>query len=377
TGIGIPRDKMDRLFQLFSQVDSSTTRQYGGTGLGLAISRHLSEIMGGRMWAESDAGRGSTFHFTIRAEAATSQPRACSDESQPQLNGKRLLIVDDNATNRRILTLQAGAWGMEAVAVASGCEALESLQQGIVFDLAILDLHMPEMDGLMLAAEMRRLREGRSLPLVMLSSGVGGRRSFTGSPGEAEFTAFLTKPIKPSQLFDVLIGVFAGQPARVRPKNVEPQADRSLAERLPLRLLMAEDNVINQKVALKILEKLGYRADVAGTGLEALAALHRQPYDVVLMDLQMPEMDGLEATRRIRQLWPQSQRPRIIAMTANAMQGDREQCLEAGMDDYVSKPVRIAELQAALERSGRPESSDERREDVSVDFARSDAEVAG
>src|SRR5581483_2227273 len=139
TGIGIPRDKMDRLFQLFSQVDSSTTRQYGGTGLGLAISRHLSEIMGGRMWAESDAGRGSTFHFTIRAEAATSQPRACSDESQPQLNGKRLLIVDDNATNRRILTLQAGAWGMESVAVASGCEALESLQQGIVFDLAILD----------------------------------------------------------------------------------------------------------------------------------------------------------------------------------------------------------------------------------------------
>jgi PAS domain S-box-containing protein len=351
TGIGIPADKMDRLFRSFSQVDSSTTRHYGGTGLGLAISQRLSEMMGGRMWVESEPGSGSTFHFTIRAEAAPAQPRPYFNRAQPQLASRRLLIVDDNATNRRILTLQAQAWGMRAEAFASGSEALASLRRGDAYDLAILDLQMPGMDGLMLAAEIRKLPMAAALPLVLLSSGLISRRKAESDYGGQLFAAFLAKPIKPSQLFEVVSEIFTGQAVTSAPAL--PRADQQMAERLPLRILLAEDNVVNQKVALRLLERLGYRADLAGNGLEVLAALQRQRYDVVFMDVQMPELDGLEATRQIRRQWDQSQQPRIVAMTANAMQGDREQCLAAGMDDYVSKPVQIADLQAALERSAQ------------------------
>ena len=346
SGIGIPADRMDRLFQAFSQVDASTTRQYGGTGLGLAISWRLCALMGGRMWVESQVGLGTTFHFTIVAPGTSMLARINLDGAVPELAGKRLLVVDDNATNRRILTLQAEAWGMQVHACVSGAEALALLFQGARFDVAILDMQMPEMDGAQLAKAIRARPSTRALPLVLLTS--LGRRAEDMAHGT--FVASLMKPIKATQLYEVLLnvlGVTAGhQPAR-------PQStafDVTLAERLPLRILLAEDNVVNQKVATKTLAKLGYRADVAANGLEVLDALARQPYDVVLMDVQMPELDGLGASRRIRDEVPPSRQPRIIAMTANAMQSDRALCIAAGMDDYISKPVRIEELVAALER---------------------------
>jgi signal transduction histidine kinase/DNA-binding response OmpR family regulator len=351
TGIGIPPDRMDRLFQTFSQVDTSTTRRYGGTGLGLAISKRLSEMMGGTMWMESQAGQGSTFHFTIRAEAVRSQTRIYLRDDQPRLAGKRALIVDDNATNRRILTAQTASWGMLARATASGYEALAWIRRGDPFDVAILDMHMPEIDGLALAGEIRQCPGGEKLPLVMLTS-VGPREKNEQVTG-LDFAAYLNKPIKASHLYDALIHIFEGQPTGVRQVAARQRLDSQLAARLPLRILLAEDNAVNQKLALRILQKMGYHADAVGNGLEALAALHRQPYDIILMDVQMPEMDGLDAARAIVAEWLADERPVIIAMTAAAMQGDRELCLAAGMDDYISKPVRVKELQAALERWGQ------------------------
>jgi PAS domain S-box-containing protein len=352
TGIGIPEERMDRLFQSFSQVDASTTRKYGGTGLGLTISKRLTEMMGGTMWVESPSaplrtgqvGQGSTFYFTVLAEAVPAQKRVYLHEPEPELMGKRVLIVDDNATNRRILIKQAESWGMLPRAAASGLEALEWICQGDPFDVAVLDMHMPEMDGLTLAAEIRQHRDSQALPLVMLAS-VGRREEGSQT---VEFAAYLTKPVKTSQLYDVLVGVFAGRPIRFREPAARPQFDPQMGRRHPLRILLAEDNVVNQKVALRILERLGYRADVAANGLEVLEALERQSYDLVLMDVQMPEMDGVEATCRICEQWPDERRPRIIAMTAHAMEGDRERYLEVGMDDYISKPVRVEELMKAL-----------------------------
>ncbi len=360
TGIGIPPDRVDHLFQSFSQVDASTTRRYGGTGLGLAISRRLSEMMGGGMWVESQLGAGSTFHFTLRATAAPAPARAYLDEIQPVLAGKRVLIVDDNATNRRILSRQVELWQMLPEATASPLEALDWMRQpalaraggpgGRSFDVAILDMQMPDMDGLTLAREIRRLQGPYSkLPLIMLTS--LGRREVNEDMDE--FAAFLTKPMKPSPLFDALVGIFTGQPTRVMPREAEeePQFDAHMGQHWPLRILLAEDNATNQKLALRLLGRMGYQADVAANGLETLEALKRQVYDVVLMDVQMPEMDGLEATRHIRREWPEAQQPHVIAMTANAMQGDREMCLAAGMDDYASKPIRIEELVRALSKS--------------------------
>jgi CheY-like chemotaxis protein len=338
---------MNRLFQSFSQVDASTARKYGGTGLGLAISKRLSEMMGGRMWVESELGVGTTFYFTILAQAVD-QPlvaRPHLKDHQPILEDKRVLIVDDNDTNRRVLNLQVDKWGMQSGEVASAAEALEKLAGGDVYDVAILDMHMPGMDGMTLAREIRKLPEGKNLPLVLFTS--LGRREVDVE--EVDFAAHLTKPIKPSLLFDALIGIFAKQ--KVTPsKTIQSPArfDAEMAQRHPLRILLAEDNAVNQKLALRLLGKIGYRADVAGNGLEAIEALERQSYDVILMDVQMPEMDGLEATRQIVQRWSQRDRPCIVAMTANAMQGDREMCLQAGMDDYIAKPIRVEELVSAL-----------------------------
>jgi len=348
TGIGIPADRLKVLFQSFSQVDASTSRKYGGTGLGLAISKRLSEMMGGSMWVESVAGQGSIFHFTVQAEPARTEGPSRFRGEQPRLAGRRLLVVDDNPTNRRIIILQTHEWGMIARETGSPAEALAWVRQGDPFDLAIVDMHMPEMDGIELAKEIHKLRDAKALPLVMLSS-VGGREA---GAEEVDWAAYLTKPIKQSQLFNVMAGIFGRVDERpARPAAQPPKADAQMADRCPLQILLAEDNVFNQKLALHLLGQMGYRADLAANGLEALQSLERQHYDVILMDVQMPEMDGLEASRRICVRWPREQRPHIVAMTANAMQGDRVMCLAAGMDDYISKPIHIPDLVAALERA--------------------------
>ncbi len=408
TGIGIPPDRLDRLFKPFSQVDASTTRHYGGTGLGLAISKRLCELMGGTLWVESNgkiagspppelqsfadleeptlshqllddpivntASSGSTFYFTITATEVDDDLERIESHYQPaELAGKRVLIVDDNATNRKILTLQTESWGMVSQAASSGVDALQLLQQLPNFDLAILDMQMPDMDGVMLAAQIHNQSSYRTLPLVMLTS----IDQINACPSDQyDFAICLTKPAKQAQLHASIAQVLQGLPNRITTCRLRSAAeDMRLAEKHPLRILLAEDSFINQKVALLMLQKMGYRADVAGNGLEVLQALHRQPYDLVLMDVQMPEMDGLEATRHIRyagtakpgktktinksylelheqsdQSNPAFQQPWIIAMTANAMRGDRKACLEAGMDDYVSKPIRFEELVEAIRR---------------------------
>jgi CheY-like chemotaxis protein len=330
-------------------VDSSITRHYGGTGLGLAIGKQLSEMMGGTMWVESQVGKGSTFYFTLIAQAAPTLSPVDEDHHQPQLAGKRLLIVDDNATNRQILMLQAQSWGMLSRAAESGAEALFLLGRGEAFDMAILDMQMPAMDGLTLAAEISKQPGYQKLPLIMLTS--IDRPPLNDDAATVEFAAFLTKPIKQSHLYNVLLQVLGAQPIPVKPSRATPpQLDRQLAQQHPLRILLAEDNVVNQKVALLLLQQMGYQADLASNGLQAIEAVRRQPYDVVLMDMQMPEMDGLTASRRLCEEFSEGERPRIIAMTANAMQGDREECLQAGMDDYISKPIRVEVLIEALRK---------------------------
>ena len=347
TGIGLSDAGKAKLFQSFSQADSGTTRKYGGTGLGLAISKRLVELMGGSMWVDS-AGpeQGSNFHFTLRASHAELPPAARRSflGQQPALAGKRLLVVDDNATNRKILSLQTARWGLAPSDTEWPDQALQWLQCGRRFDLAILDMHMPGMDGVALARALKALDP--AMPLVLFTS-LGRREAAAEAAGL--FGALLNKPLHQSQLFDTLMTLLAhdaaATPAALKAK---PAFDADMAQRHPLRILLAEDNVVNQKLALRLLQQMGYRADVASNGIEAVECVARQPYDLVLMDVQMPEMDGLEASRRITAKWPAGQRPRIVAMTANAMQGDREACLAAGMDDYLTKPIRVDALVEAL-----------------------------
>jgi CheY-like chemotaxis protein len=361
TGIGIPADRVNRLFKSFSQVDASTTRRYGGTGLGLAICKRLVELLGGRIWLESELGRGTTFHFTIPAAVAAPQ-KPVPVPSPMALSGKRVLIVDDNETNRRILSLQTASWSMEPTATGLPREALHWLQEGRVFDLAILDMQMPALSGVDLAQEIRALPAGSELPLLLLSSLV----PMTGGDKKAlqhlRFATMLSKPIKPSPLLAAIEQALSKQLARVAKAEKAPAAslDETLGKRFPLRILLADDNVTNQKLGLMILKRLGYRADVAGNGLEVLDALGRQSYDVVLMDIEMPEMDGLTATQEILRRHPAS-RPHIVALTANAMVGDRERYLKAGMDDYLSKPIRPAELASRLEAAWRMQDAQGRR----------------
>jgi PAS domain S-box-containing protein len=332
TGIGIPQDNMSLLFQPFGQMEPSTTRLYGGTGLGLVISKKLVELMDGRIWAESKEGVGSTFHFTIKAPTGgfESQPTTVS----PQLIGKHVLIVEDNKTNRRILGKLIYDWGMIPMAATSGQEALRYIRRGDGFDIAILDMDMQDMSCLELEEEIRKYN--KTLPLVMLT--------FLGHHVPPNH-AYLTKPIKPTQLQKVLTDILSSmQPAQ---KAVQEYVIGQPGQISPLRILLAEDNASSQKVFLQLLKKLGYKADVVANGIEVLQALERQHYDVVFMDVKMPEMDGLEATRIIRQKWPDNGL-KVVAITAYALKGDREKCLAAGMDDYISKPIQMEELGRAL-----------------------------
>jgi len=361
TGIGIPPDRFDRLFQSFSQVDSSTTRNYGGTGLGLAISKRLVEMMGGRIWAESKVGVGTTFHFTMpAAETAPTRVRAVPKATPVNLQGKRALVVDDNATNRRILRLQLIKWGMQVEEAETGSQALTAAATR-PFDLALVDHQMPEMDGIQLCEKLRKVVPAPGMPLIVISS--IGTKPDGYQRGDLGIAAFLTKPVRQSTLLDnILLAMAPGEAPAPRAWGPRPEATVAgattpAAGGVPeagaappgsrLVVLLAEDNPVNQKVALKMLERLGVRADVANNGEEAVAAVHDRAYDLVFMDVQMPKMDGLEATKRIR-AQPPARRPFIVAMTADAMPGDRERCLAAGMDDYISKPVRMENLQAVL-----------------------------
>jgi len=351
SGIGIAAEHLPRLFQSFTQVDASTTRKYGGTGLGLAISKRLAELMGGTVSVHSEPGQGSLFQVTLLAQvAAAAEPADFLQRNVPALAGKRLLIVDDNLTNRRILTRMALLWGMLPSTLPSALEALDRIRHGESYDVAVLDMSMPGIDGLELAVEIRRRRSAEELPIVMLTS-LGQRQALQDEHG-AGLAAYLAKPIKASQLFATLVAVVQGRRAAPQPPAPVPAPQIPvLAASLPLRVLVAEDNAINQRVALRLLQRLGYRADVAANGLEVIDAVERQRYDVVLMDIQMPEMDGLQAARWIVQRRGQHGLPRIIAMTANAMPGDREAYIAAGMDGYVAKPIEVGDLAAAMTRA--------------------------
>jgi two-component system sensor histidine kinase/response regulator len=361
TGIGIPLEAQGRLFEAFSQADSSTTRKYGGTGLGLAISKRLVAMMDGTIGLNSEPGKGTTFWFTARFEKQKNQTRAPKNRTRDLFN-LRVLVVDDNATNRQILRHQIFAWKMQKGSAASGFEALEMLRAsaaaGTPYDVALLDMQMPEMDGLTLASAIKADPAISSTHLVVLTS--LGQVMGTDELRAKGIDAYLVKPVKQSRLFDCLVDVmgpvaseniFTGEV--VAPRSM-PEPNSNLAK---ARILIAEDNRVNQKVAIGQLKKLGCDAHAVANGLEVIESLREANYDVILMDCQMPELDGYEATQMIRKLEREAAlksgaRPRvhIIAMTANAMQGDREKCIAAGMDDYVTKPVRLSELQAALER---------------------------
>ena len=374
TGIGIPEEARDRLFQSFSQADGSTTRKYGGTGLGLAICKRLIELMGGAIGVTSQVGIGSCFWFTVNVHKQIAGSQMIETHSV-LLAGLHVLIVDSKAINRKILELMTKKWGMQPTLVASGPEALMSLSQAQrqpAFDLVLLDVDMGPTDGLELARTIRAHASGAAIQLVLLTS--FGRRGDAKTAKAAGISAYLTKPIRERQLHDCLVAVMtqraaaagtatAGQPVPLITRHTLAETKANL----DLRILLAEDNVINQKVAVRLFQRLGYRIDVVANGREVVEALSRIRYDVIFMDCQMPEMDGFEATRLIREREaavfvsssefrthnPKPEIPHrvpIVALTANAMQGDREQCLAAGMDDYLPKPISVEDLAAVLER---------------------------
>ncbi len=340
SGIGIPAERMDRLFKTFSQVDASTTRQYGGTGLGLAICKRIVELMGGKIWVESTPEKGSVFYFELTVKPAVAVTKPFASGRSPLLAGRRVLVVDDNATSCRVICQQCITWGLVPRAAATADEARIVLAREAAFDLAIIDAEMPENSGLELVSAIRRDRPAAQLPIALLTR-----------PGQAHIAAelavvgFVSKPVKTAALFDLLVEAFHG---RQSARAAEAETELPPGEEHPLTILIAEDNPVNQRVATLMLQRLGYRADVAANGCEAVEAVLRQPYDLVLMDVQMPEMDGLQATREIAARLPVGARPHIVAMTANASAADRDLCLAAGMNDFLPKPVRAADLRKAL-----------------------------
>ena len=356
-GMGIPPESQPKLFQAFTQADTSTTRRFGGTGLGLAICRSLVEIMGGKIGLQSEPGKGSTFWFTANLEKQVAKSRDALSAKIDVANS-RALIVDDNATNREILHYQLLAWKIQNASAASGMEALQMLRQaaaeGSPFDLAILDMQMPVMDGVMLARSIKSEPSIADAKLIMLTS--LGEQLETEELRSVGINACLSKPAKQSCLFNCIADALGTARYTVADNNETNKSMNDNSAPRPAyqaRILLAEDNVINQDVALGQLDSLGYTAEVVTNGREALEAVHRSPYDIVLMDCMMPEMDGYEATAKIREEEKQKangHRLHIIAMTANAMQGDRDKCLNAGMDDYISKPVQLADLRRAIDK---------------------------
>jgi CheY-like chemotaxis protein len=341
TGIGIPPQSLERLFRAFTQVDTSTTRRYGGTGLGLAISRQLAELMGGKMWAESEPGRGSTFYFTaLLPDSGTADPVPGGQRTTAMIRTLSVLVIDDNATQRQVLETQLHGWRMLATSASTAAEALERLAER-TYDIALIDDRLPDRDGIALA---REIRETSALPLVLLSSS----NEVSAGNGAALFQAQMLKPIKLSLLFATILRL-TGAKRPSPPRAARKHFDHGLAAEKPLRILLVEDNAINQKVGRKMLDQLGYTITVANNGREAVEAITATPaaYDLVLMDIQMPEMDGLEATRLIRQrLGVRS--PFLVALTAEALEGDRERFLASGFDEYLSKPLQAAALQDLL-----------------------------
>ncbi|MCS6273299.1 MAG: CHASE domain-containing protein [Opitutus sp.] len=359
TGMGIPADKLDRLFKSFSQVDSSITRNFGGTGLGLAISQRLVEMMGGRIGVESTPGQGSTFSFEIPYESAACPPRA-GEGDRAVLAGRRLLIVDDNDSNRRILASQCSGWGLDAQTVDSGAAALQLIDAGTRFDAALIDVQMPGMDGLTLAAELRRRLPASQLPLLVLTSQGTTAQAFAG----LDVARVLSKPARAEVLRGALGELFQPKPTKAKADaagaaaangnsgvaGAETGADAPTLKPA-LRILLVEDIEINQQVATLLLGRLGYTAAIANNGVEALEAVAKETFDLIFLDMQMPEMDGLTCAGHLCAKYPASTRPWITAMTANALEGDREKCIGAGMDDYVSKPISGQALTGAIARA--------------------------
>jgi PAS domain S-box-containing protein len=346
TGIGIPADKIDRLFQSFSQVDASTTRKFGGTGLGLAISRKLTELMGGNIWVESEHGKGSVFHAAIPLkEALPPKPLV----PNPILKGKTLIVAAPHHGVRSMIESLVEGWGMTTISVGTGAEVIKKLQAGLTFHAAVIEEELPDQPGKELVQDIRRQRGAASAPCILLCS--LQQQAAYGQNLPPGFVACLAKPVHYQQLHGILATSLKGGKVTNKLLRSTGRIDTGFGQRRPLRLLLAEDNIINQKVATRILSQMGYRPDVVHNGVEVLEALDRQKYDVILMDVQMPDMDGLEATRQIRVKYTGAKRPWIIAMTANAMDSDRKNCFDAGMDGYLSKPVRIEALEAELVRS--------------------------
>lgn len=348
TGIGISSEGQERLFKSFSQVDASTTRRFGGSGLGLAISRHLCEAMGGSISVESKTGRGSTFHFHMPV-SVDQETAAISSPEAEKLEGKRLLVVDDNRTAREWAIAVAQQKGLTAEGASGGAAALQMLANGAHFDVALIDAKLKDMSGLALIEKLSQGMGGNLIPLI-LHSAPGVMAAGPGRRPEA-MQGFLPKPLKESEMENLLVRIFSPRAEEAQSVRQPVESPVLPGDRFPLRILLAEDNRVNQKVAQRMLGKLGYRVDIAANGVEVLEAMRQQKYDLVLMDIQMPEMDGLEATYAIQAEWKKADRPRIVAMTAHAHDDARKLCEEAGMDDYVTKPVRAEALIQILNRA--------------------------
>ena len=344
TGIGIPKDKLSRLFKAFSQVDSSTTRKYGGTGLGLVISERLVKLMGGEVTVSSEEGVGTTFSFHIQSKVAQSSERQYATFNTAGNEGKKILVVDDNSTNLAILKSQLKIWKLSPTLASSGKQALEILNLGETFHLIISDMQMPEMDGVMLATQIKAKLP--KLPIILLSS-VGDESK---SKYPHLFNSVLNKPIKQTQLYKLIQSELKQGDASIpEEKSKQSVLSEDFAKAYPLNILIAEDNIINQKLAVRVLNKLGYDPKIANNGHEAVDMQTAESFDVVLMDMLMPEMDGLQATKAIRNA--DISQPQIVAMTANALPEDRVACLQAGMDDYISKPIKLEILMEVLKQT--------------------------